>query len=355
MSFESALDLAPSSCASYESASTKALEGRRSRLSASPSSRRATAAPELLAAIGLFLRSRGVRQEEVESVLGRPLDALMQKTGARVPDALPHALIAKLLPKQLGSFDFDILRGPLPSLVAPLEATASVASSVREILRLIVDFAPVISDRLEAGLETVSSQILLKLTHPHDSVDGGLTTEAVLWMFKRCVLDPVGVASKVARDVGLGRPGVALVLDAAAMDHEPAGSNPRAYAVLEEALARHLAESRPPDEDAELVRILRAIEQNADAGVFSVVAAAQRAQLSLRTAQRLLATRGSSLREEIDILRCEAAIRYVEDRRGGVDEIAARLGYSDSRAFRRAFQRWTGVTPSKFRRGAPEH
>lgn len=35
-----------------------------------------------------------------------------------------------------------------------------------------------------------------------------------------------------------------------------------------------------------------------------------------------------------------------------VDDIALRIGFQDSNAFRRSFKRWTGITPSAFREGA---
>jgi len=48
----------------------------------------------------------------------------------------------------------------------------------------------------------------------------------------------------------------------------------------------------------------------------------------------------------------EAAERYLRNTRWDVETIAARLGFSDSGAFRRAFRRWTGLAPSDLRKEA---
>ncbi|MEM1023116.1 MAG: AraC family transcriptional regulator [Myxococcota bacterium] len=247
--------------------------------------------------------------------------------------------------------DAEVLRPPFVPLLAPLEATASVSESVGNVLELIVSFCPLISDCFEAVVEEDSRRVCLQLNHPHDGVDQGRTTEAVLWMFKRCVLDHLGVRSVVDRGSGLGVSKVALVLSREEMGYKPIGSNPRAYDAFHDAFSRYLVERLPPKDGAELERIVQAIEQNAAIGVFSAVAAARRAHLSLRTAQRIVWARGSSLRLEIDALRRQKAIGYVEDGRWEPDEIAERLGYSDERAFRRAFHRWTGTTPSSYRSG----
>jgi AraC-like DNA-binding protein len=51
----------------------------------------------------------------------------------------------------------------------------------------------------------------------------------------------------------------------------------------------------------------------------------------------------------IDELRRSLAERYLSEQKFGVQETAFLLGYSDVSAFHRAFLRWTGVTPSRFR------
>ena len=48
--------------------------------------------------------------------------------------------------------------------------------------------------------------------------------------------------------------------------------------------------------------------------------------------------------------------RYVADpwEPGALDAVAERLGYSDPSNFRRAFQRWTGLSPAAYRKGRTE-
>lgn len=71
--------------------------------------------------------------------------------------------------------------------------------------------------------------------------------------------------------------------------------------------------------------------------------------MTRRTLQRRLQDEGTSFEDVCDGLRKNLAERYLGERRLGVQETAFLLGYSDVSAFHRAFVRWTGVTPSRFR------
>ena len=65
--------------------------------------------------------------------------------------------------------------------------------------------------------------------------------------------------------------------------------------------------------------------------------------------QRRLAEENTSFADLLDAVRKELAIEYIARRRSGVAEAALLLGFSDDRAFRRAFRRWTGESPAEFR------
>ena len=72
--------------------------------------------------------------------------------------------------------------------------------------------------------------------------------------------------------------------------------------------------------------------------------------VSVRTLQRRLAEHGVDFSSIVERTRFEAAMRLMADRSIGLLEIALDLGYSDLSSFSRAFRRWTGVSPGRFRR-----
>jgi AraC-like DNA-binding protein len=80
---------------------------------------------------------------------------------------------------------------------------------------------------------------------------------------------------------------------------------------------------------------------------LEVVADALR--LAPRTLQRRLSEERTSLKEIVESLRQELGTALVREGRLRADAIAFELGYADTRAFLRAFKRWTGKTPKTFR------
>jgi AraC-like DNA-binding protein len=73
--------------------------------------------------------------------------------------------------------------------------------------------------------------------------------------------------------------------------------------------------------------------------------------MSARTLTRKLAEAGTSFSMVLDELRYELAIQYTRDSTSTISQIAWLLGYREPSAATRAFKRWTGKTPTEFRRG----
>lgn len=71
--------------------------------------------------------------------------------------------------------------------------------------------------------------------------------------------------------------------------------------------------------------------------------------MSERTLQRRLQEEGSNWRTVTDAARLQVARQELSDAARPLREIALLTGYADLRAFLRAFQRWTGLTPSQYR------
>lgn len=116
-------------------------------------------------------------------------------------------------------------------------------------------------------------------------------------------------------------------------------------AVLETLAERRLARSLGTSIVDRVRRII--FERGGVAPSLERVAA--RLQMSSRTLQRKLGDAGTSLRDVEDAARHELALAYLADRRIGLSETALLVGFSELSAFDRAFKRWTGMTPTRWR------
>ncbi len=74
--------------------------------------------------------------------------------------------------------------------------------------------------------------------------------------------------------------------------------------------------------------------------------------VSERTLKRKLAADATTYSQLVAEERRALATRLLRSDELSIDEVAARLGYSDATNFTRAFRRWTGMTPRAFRRGS---
>ena len=69
-----------------------------------------------------------------------------------------------------------------------------------------------------------------------------------------------------------------------------------------------------------------------------------------RTLQRRLREQGVDFKWLVDDTRRRFSLNYLRERKHTLCEIACLLGYSEVSTLNRAFRRWTGSTPSDYRR-----
>jgi AraC-like DNA-binding protein len=125
------------------------------------------------------------------------------------------------------------------------------------------------------------------------------------------------------------------------------GSDPH----LGRLIARTAAASMPSSEGLR-DRIRRFLSEKLDEGEPIDGTILPRAfGMSERSLRRRLRGEGTSSREIVNDVRHDGALRLLRNDRVSLDEVAFRLGFSGSSAFRRAFRRWTGRSPASYRAG----
>jgi AraC-like DNA-binding protein len=138
----------------------------------------------------------------------------------------------------------------------------------------------------------------------------------------------------------------ALAFEARWLAAPVAGADAYVRQILVERIRQQLAGAP----DVTVDRLRRVVRSLVAGGKLSVDDLAAAFALSRRTLARRLNEHGTSFRELLDEARFLAARNLLQSSQAPVAEIAARLGYSDTPAFTRAFRRWAGTSPAEWRR-----
>ncbi len=148
--------------------------------------------------------------------------------------------------------------------------------------------------------------------------------------------------------VSFGHAANAFVVEPEFCQQQIPAADARLYPILRRYLDRILDEL--PPEDGFLASVRRVIGDLMRQGEPKLEPAANKLAIGPRTLQRRLKDQGADFKALVDDTRRQFSLRYLQTRKNTLTEVAYLLGYSEVSAFNRAFKRWTGSTPSDYRR-----
>lgn len=125
---------------------------------------------------------------------------------------------------------------------------------------------------------------------------------------------------------------------------------------LSNPVARRVAEAQCQEElrlleaaESAVRRVERVLDGVRDGRLPPIEVVAEELGVSPRTLRRQLAKEGARFQGVLDRIRHRRALELLRKNNLGVDAIAEHLGYSDPSNFGRAFRKWEGVSPTRWR------
>lgn len=146
--------------------------------------------------------------------------------------------------------------------------------------------------------------------------------------------------------VQYGGKGIEVVFDRHDVERVQATGNPELSRLNEQVLSQHISKLSGHSIDAQ---VESALIQMLPSGQIQEKMIADKLHLSGRTLQRRLAEQGTSFNALLQETRKNLAGQYIRDHSLALSEIAYLLGFSEQSNFTRAFKRWFGSSPSRYR------
>lgn len=115
-------------------------------------------------------------------------------------------------------------------------------------------------------------------------------------------------------------------------------------------LDEYTQQARLPEVYGVPARVVEVLQKRIGSAPLSIGHIAEELNLSKRTLQRRLQQQDISFAELRDQVRFHYSIDYLIKQHLSIDSISASLDFSDRTSFTNAFKRWTGLSPSTFRK-----
>ncbi len=115
-------------------------------------------------------------------------------------------------------------------------------------------------------------------------------------------------------------------------------------------LDEYLQQAKLPEVYGVPARVVEVLQKRIGHAPLSIGHVAEELNLSKRTLQRRLQQQDISFAELRDQVRFHYSIDYLIKQHLSIDSISASLDFSDRTSFTNAFKRWTGLSPSTFRK-----
>jgi AraC-like DNA-binding protein len=253
-----------------------------------------------------------------------------------------------------------------PGSYAVLEYLARTATNYGEALELQLRYIRLVNEAANFTLHVRGTRAHVELRSrvplPRAAADfqsGALLIAARSWLgslasfeaaFAHEQPEDCSLYEKLLPDVRLsfGAPNDSICFDARLLETPFDSADPELNATLRQHAERLLQALPEPPKLAERVR--KTLLHLLPAGDTNAEYVAARLGVSRRTFARHLEREGVTYKDLLEQARRELATQYLSEPGLEIEQIALRLGYSETAAFSRAFRRWSGQSPAAFRR-----
>lgn len=195
------------------------------------------------------------------------------------------------------------------------------------------------ADQIHAGMAAWILNLVRELTVPGwvpDVVQLARSRPAVVTPYRRALSAPIEFNAEIT----------SLRFDSALLRQKIPGADPVRFAIYEAQVAAIGRRSLLND-------VRRALRLQMVHGKAANDSVAQTLDMHRRTLHRRLRECGTTFRQVLDEVRYDTARHFLHTTDMPLTHIAVALGYSEVTAFTRAFRRWSGETPSRFRELGP--
>ena len=271
--------------------------------------------------------------------------------------------------RQTGADDFGLRFGLQYRLeqMGPLGALVLASPNLGAALHNLSAYFPAMQEHSAVRLRGQSGLMALEYQITDGRIaqrrqDAELSIAIFISIFRRCLgaawapaevqfehlraADAGAVAGAFNAPVYYAAPRNAILFPRAILAAPMPGASPALLPGLEAGLRQQAAAAVPADFIGQVLSLIRAGFANGEANIDH---AAARLGLSRAGLYRRLALEGADFSELTQRIRRELAESYAAQPGIAFTDLAFLLGYSELSAFSRAFTRWTGLSPARYR------